>query len=461
MKVTGCILILLHLFCPEALSLDVDKGAFYMAAVYEHRPVLTPDPKVPHTRRAALELMYKNLAVYEEQVKAAAEQVLQRLSCMALNGSMFVVANVGTKMPCQHLDPGCPPDGQYQFNTDVVFSAAGTLVARYHKQNLYFEDAFNSPPEMEHIVFDTPFANGFGLFTCFDILFREPAVGLVTQHQVKHVLYPTAWMNQLPLLSAVQIQRGFSSSFNINFLAANIHEPSLGLTGSGIYTPAKSHYYHNMKSQEGKLIVAQVPVNPSLECSRKKESRHKVSQTQGLMVDLPLDSSVCQVEQQGVRCEGKPVGFHKPTPAFFSEMMYDNFTLVLITGAEGGLQVCSNSLCCSLSYRNAALSGETYALGVFDGLHTIHGTYYLQVCTLVKCGETCGQEITEAGGVLDFQLWGNFSTSYVFPLLLMSGMTLDLPGDWGWAGHDCYMSKEKTSSGLVTAALYGRWYEKD
>ncbi|KAJ1102186.1 hypothetical protein NDU88_007240 [Pleurodeles waltl] len=506
----GSTLFLLHLLCQEVISLDVHPAEHYMAAVYEHHPTLPTDPKALHTRSAALELMYKNVAVYEEQVKEAARQgaqiivfpedgihgfnftrksigpflefeptlplnswnpcleprfndteILQRLSCMASNGKMYVVANLGTKRPCQRLDPHCPPDGRYQFNSDVVFSANGTLVAIYHKQNLYFEASFDTPPEMEHIVFDTPFASRFGLFTCFDILFLEPAVGLVKQHHVMHVLYPTAWMNQLPLLSALQIQRGFASSFNVNVLAANIHESSLGMTGSGIYTPSKSTYFYDMKSPGGRLIVAQVPVDPSAESHLTRELKPKASQTQSLVFDLSLDNSVCEVEEQSEHCGGRPPVPHKHAPAFFSDMMHDNFTLVPVTGVAGELQICAGSLCCHLSYRKAALSGELYALGVFDGLHTVHGTYYLQVCALVKCGETCGEEITQANGVLEFQLWGNFSTTYVFPLLLLSGMALDFADQWGWVGSNCYMHKEETSSGLVTAALYGRWYDKD
>lgn len=55
----------------------------------------------------------------------------------------------------------------------------GLLLARYHKYNLYFEAAFDAPPEPEIVTFDTPFAGKFGLITCFDILFQEPTVMLM------------------------------------------------------------------------------------------------------------------------------------------------------------------------------------------------------------------------------------------------------------------------------------------
>ncbi|NWX98834.1 BTD Biotinidase, partial [Nothoprocta ornata] len=457
----------------------------YVAAVYEHEAVLSPNPAALVERGAALALMAANLDVYEQQVAAAAGQgtqiivfpedgihgfnftrrsiypyldlflpahsvewnpcrqprlfndteVLQRLSCMALKNKIFLVANLGTKQPCEHVDPHCPSDGRYQFNTNVVFDDAGTLVATYRKHNLYFEDAFDAPPEADYVLFDTPFAGKFGVFTCFDILFFEPAVNLVRQYKVKQVVYPTAWMNQLPLLSAVEFQQAFATAFNINVLAANIHHPALGMTGSGIYTPVKSFIYHNMQSSGGKLIVAEIPViTPDYKTSGQ---------------EVP-----CRVSQS-----------EESSPSFYAEMMYDNFTFVPVQEDKGELQVCANTLCCYVRYQRAAPTRELYALGAFDGLHTVHGTYYVQACALVKCGgprfSSCGQEVTDATAVMDFQLWANLSTPYVFPLLLTSGVTLDFADHMGWKNDHYFISKNGTSSGLLTAALYGRWYEKD
>ncbi|KFQ65846.1 Biotinidase, partial [Pelecanus crispus] len=459
----------------------------YVAAVYEHQSILSPNPTALVDRQSALELMGRNLDIYEEQVAAAARQgaqiivfpedgihgfnftrssiypyldfvphshsvkwnpcrethlfndteVLQHLSCMALKNKIFLVANLGTKQPCEHIDPHCPSDGRYQFNTNVAFSDDGMLVAMYRKHNLYFEYAFDTPPEPDYKLFDTPFAGKFGMFTCFDILFFEPAVNLIRQYNLKQVVYPTAWMNQLPLLSAVEFQQAFATAFNINILAANIHHPTLGMTGSGIYTPVKSFIYHNMESYGGKLIVAEIPVITT-------DYKTNLEKTPGTVSEK---------------------GNEQLPPVFYAEMMYDNFTFVPVWGGKGELQVCANTLCCYLSYQRAVLTDELYALGVFDGLHTVHGTYYVQACALVKCGglsfSTCGQEVTDATALIDFQLWGNMSTPYIFPLLLTSGITLDFADHMGWKNNHYFISKNRTSSGLLTAALYGRWYEKD
>ncbi|XP_068944527.1 biotinidase isoform X2 [Petaurus breviceps papuanus] len=500
----------LLLLCYPVISSEGHPEGHFIAAIYEHRSILSPDSTALTDRESALRLMSQNLDLYEVQVVAAAKEgvqiivfpedgihgfnftrdsiysfldfvpplqsgkwnpclephkfsdteVLQRLSCMAIRGQMFLVANLGTKQPCNSSDPRCPSDGRYQFNTNVVFSDDGTFVTSYRKHNLYFEYAFDTPSEVDHSTFDTPFAGKFGIFTCFDILFFEPAVSLVRDYGVKHIVFPAAWMNQLPLLAGIEIQQAFAVAFNVNVLAANIHHPSLGMTGSGIHTPQKSFWYHDMESPEGKLIIAHIAKNPPdvallWNGTGRIHESHREFLSEDPISENDLDG----------HCSKSPRWSQKMPPSFHSEMMYDNFTLVPVWENQGSLRVCANSLCCYLDYQRHVLSNDLYALGVFDGLHTVHGTYYVQACALVKCGglhfETCGQEISNAADTFDFHLWGNFSTSFVFPILLTSGMTLESPGQLGWEGNCYFMRKNQLSSGLVTASLYGRWYERD
>ncbi|KAM8758483.1 biotinidase isoform 1-T1 [Rhynchonycteris naso] len=510
----GCYAVALGVHTGERCGAEEGDTDYYMAAVYEHQLILSPNPLALTSRKQALELMNQNLDVYEQQVMTAAQkgvqiivfpedgihgfnftrtsiypfldfmpsprlvrwnpclephrfndtEVLQRLSCMAIKGDMFVVANLGTKQPCYSSDPGCPRDGRYQFNTNVVFSSNGSLVGRYRKHNLYFEAAFDAPVQVDYTVFDTPFAGRFGIFTCFDILFFQPAVGLLRDAEVKHIVFPAAWMNQLPLLAAIQIQSAFAIAFGVNLLAANIHHPSMGMTGSGIHTPLKSIWYHDTENFTGHLIIAQVAKNPQ-GLLGTENATDQMDPSHSKFLKILAGDPYCEKDSQEVHCDGATKWNMNAPPPFHSEMMYDNFTLVPVRGKEGHLQVCANGLCCYLLYQRPTLSKELYALGVFDGLHTVHGTYYVQVCALVKCGglgfNSCGQEITEATGVFDFHLWGNFSTSYIFPLLLTSGMTLETPDQLGWENDHYFLRKNGLSSGLVTAALYGRLYERD
>lgn len=51
----------------------LDTG-YYVAAVYEHQLIQSPDPLALVSRKQALELMNQNLDVYEEQVMTAAQK---------------------------------------------------------------------------------------------------------------------------------------------------------------------------------------------------------------------------------------------------------------------------------------------------------------------------------------------------------------------------------------------------
>ncbi|XP_072910510.1 biotinidase isoform X1 [Hemitrygon akajei] len=503
--------LLLACQCTLVSGIDV-----YTAAVYEHRSILNPSPKVRPTRQAALRHMRENLDIYQLQVYEASKQgakiivfpenglygfnytrdwifpylepipdptvvkwnpclrpkainnteVLYQLSCMARYGKMYLIANMGERQSCERSDPWCPSDGRYQFNTDVIFDAEGSLIAKYHKQNLYYEEAFNTPRVVEHVIFNTPFAGKFGIFTCFDILFYEPAVSLIDNYGVKQIIFPTAWINQLPLLSAVEFQQAFATAFGINLLAANQHHPESKMTGSGIYSPFASHYYYNMETREGKLLVAEVPI-----ITRYNVHSLELETFQG---KLEFPERHIHIEPSAPQLQGWRVQMDQSQQflraadglgdIFYSLMMYDNYTFVPVTDLGGNLQVCSNTLCCHLVYRRSHAS-DLYAFGAFDGLHTVHGTYYLQVCALVKCAgssiDTCGQSVTTASDIIDFQLWGNFSTHHIYTEILATEVKLYRADTLEWVNNNFYMTKQGMSEGLVTAALYGRWYKKD
>lgn len=100
------------------------------------------------------------------------------------------------------------------------------------QQNLFLgEDQFNAPKEPEVVTFNTTFGK-FGIFTCFDILFHDPAVTLVKDFHVDTILFPTAWMNVLPHLSAIEFHSAWAMGMGVNFLASNLHYPSKKMTGN-------------------------------------------------------------------------------------------------------------------------------------------------------------------------------------------------------------------------------------
>lgn len=58
----------------EYCEADHHGAGYYVAAVYEHHSVLSPNPLALTSRQQALELMNQNLDIYEQQVMTAAQK---------------------------------------------------------------------------------------------------------------------------------------------------------------------------------------------------------------------------------------------------------------------------------------------------------------------------------------------------------------------------------------------------
>src|SRR5205807_1835695 len=73
--------------------------------------------------------------------------ILLRLSCMAKNNKIYVVADMGDYVECsKSQDNKCPIDNHYQFNTIVAFDLTGKLLMKYHKMQLWYEYYYDLPP---------------------------------------------------------------------------------------------------------------------------------------------------------------------------------------------------------------------------------------------------------------------------------------------------------------------------
>ncbi|XP_028579279.2 pantetheinase-like [Podarcis muralis] len=480
-----CAAFLMGMILPSSALEDT-----FIAAVYEHAVILTGDTPRNVSRAEALELMNRNLDILEGAIKTAAQQgahiivtpedalygwvftretlypylenipdpqvdwipcnepkrfgsnpIQGRLSCIAKENSIYVVANMGDKKPCNRSDPQCPSDGRYQYNTDVVYDTEGKFVARYHKYNLFASEVyFNYAKDPQFVTLNTSFGK-LGLMTCADVLnYREPAISLVEKYKVDTILFPTAWQNGLPLLSAVEFYSAWAMGMRVNFLAANINKPSLDITGSGIFTPEGAKVYRfDMKTQTGKLLVAEINARPRL------------SPTYPPAVNWSLYASNIK---------------HFPaSPVFTASFYFDNFTFTELSQEAGNHTVCQKGLCCHLSYKMAEKrEDEVYAFGAFDGLHVIEGEYYLQICTLLKCKSTdlksCGEPVETAHTRFDsFTLSGTFNTSYVFPEVLLTETQLTT-GEFQVL-TDGRLTSNGLSKPVLSVALFGRWYERD
>lgn len=316
--------------------------------------------------------------------------ILQRLSCLARDYHVVLVANMGDTQPCiSNTSKSCPKDGKYYFNTNVVFESDGTLVAKYHKVNLYAGEAriFNpgSYSNSSCISFETSFGVTFGTFTCYDLLFQEPANCLLSKG-IKNFVLPTAWGSSYPFYMSVAVQQGWSRKHSVNFLASNQHFKMTYSTGSGIYSNGVARHYimsgETWSLATGHVVIAELPEDP-----------HQV---------------ITNYTQVGNRSDVADIKAKTNT--------YLNFTL--LQRQDGVIEVGYQSindgsdLVCKLEYTIVSTTNEEqYGLGAYIGTSNDDSKFQFAVCTLVKCTSSgkCGEPVD------------GYQTRTIFKNILLSG----------------------------------------
>ena len=69
------------------------------------------------------------------------------------------------------------PSGNY--NAQLLYGANGALLAKYHKAHPWFKRCFTTPSAPPVIVVNTTWGESLGMFTCFDIVHKQPARALL------------------------------------------------------------------------------------------------------------------------------------------------------------------------------------------------------------------------------------------------------------------------------------------
>ncbi|KAG8540756.1 hypothetical protein GDO81_018633, partial [Engystomops pustulosus] len=175
--------------------------------------------------------------------------------------------------------------------------------------------------------------------------------------------------------------------------------------GSGIFSPDKVvPYYYNMQNESGHLLISELNSHP-----RNSSTYYPITWNQ-----YSSQNDICPSESQ----------------VFNGLIFHDKYTFTELKELHGEYSICQNDFCCHLNYAIGEWdSDEVYVFGVFDGLHTVEGEYYLQICTLLKCQSTnltsCGESVESASTKFDsFSISGSFSTSFVFPEVLLTNVHL-------------------------------------
>ncbi|XP_035229774.1 biotinidase-like, partial [Stegodyphus dumicola] len=407
-------------------------------------------------------------------------QILTKLSCIAKETGMFIIANMVDKKKCKISETcdvnniescaadttSCPDDGVLFHNTNVVFNRDGTLIARYYKRHLYFEADMNPLKNNEDIYFETDFGK-FTTFVCFDLSFKE-SVTAVEKADVINVAYPTYWFDHTPFAWATPFQQSWAITNKVNLLAANVHHPGTGTLGSGIYSPSGALIYtHNPdglskilisnvpKSYDDDVRVTSIPLNPK-RFIIKNSVAVEVANEESTDFD-----NVCGIHVLGLPKD--PSRDYRCLPSNVTRYLFQK-----LNGNKGDLELCSGRICCSLSYQADSID-EDYYFGVSGEDFNFYNSFSfgIESCFMARCeslnGSHCSNFLVHSHTVFQsVKLRGNFSTKYVYPFSVNSGLRLSTKDEWSFdlKSEISYTNLHKNIS-LLFFGLYGRRYDLD
>nr|AXB88457.1 symplectin/biotinidase-like protein 2 [Vampyroteuthis infernalis] len=333
-------------------------------------------------------------------------EIQESLSCMAKENGIYIVVNLGDKHNCNPNDDlNCPADGRYQYNTNVVYSSNGTLVARYHKKHLFYEPYFNSPPTADYAVFDTPFGR-FATIVCFDILFKDTLIDLIEKHKVRNILFPNLWVDIPPFFLSIPFHRSIAKAAKINLISANmkIEGNQYNRGGSGLYTPRFKVYTTTRMGKHGSLLKLDV---------------RNLKDDDVPSFPLPPKRKLPKSDNPQVK----------------STFMYKllNFSTVTLLKQKGVVSVCEQGACCALEYefhpKRTPKSEVNYILAAgnqeifFSNNKDAVNTQSCVLCPVnnetLQCLQTLPENVTDEDTIFrTLKMYTvNFNTRYLFPQL--------------------------------------------
>ncbi|KAG8310396.1 hypothetical protein J6590_064980 [Homalodisca vitripennis] len=330
------------------------------------------------------------------------------LSCSSRNLTMYVVVNLSEKFYNSS-------NGTEYYNTNVAFDRNGMVVGRYRKFNPYGEPV-NKPALPDHHYFETDFGVRFGMFTCFDIEFLEPAIVMARQFGIRHFVFPLCWISELPFLTALQSQWGWAYSLDVVLLAAGCNDPQSGGSGTGIYVGKQGALKaFQINAVTSTMLIGHVPVNltkaekyPPASTVYLDPSRRYVTDHQEIIDVNLLD----KVASGGTSTLARTNSTLEMLRDYLD--VYETFPLVpspAPPGPSGSVNIsttwdktlCQHGLCCRLQLqmtntfstspptdtnRGDDFSRYPYRLVMFDGVRWYGGgiaTGGVQVCGIVSC----------------------------------------------------------------------------
>eukprot|EP01029_Cantina_marsupialis_P007470 TRINITY_DN1830_c0_g1_i4.p1 TRINITY_DN1830_c0_g1~~TRINITY_DN1830_c0_g1_i4.p1 ORF type:complete len:641 (-),score=180.06 TRINITY_DN1830_c0_g1_i4:801-2723(-) len=329
----------------------------------------------------------ETLSLFAEEVPSLAQMPMQacspdakvghivsKMACLAKLNKIDIVFNMIDRQSAGNK-------GDKLYNTSVAILADGTLVAKYHKFNLYYEK-LDKPTKAEVVSFKSSFGVRFGLVICFDLLFPHPAKELV-QRGIHNIAFSTWWVNGMsPVFTAAQYQRAWAYTHNVNLLAAGIGAGWFN-SGSGIYNGRHSFSsVTNVLSPKTSLVLKRLPYDPS----------HWISHDEGQVIEFETEDNNIDAHSHsidavlGVNSNDDHVRYN------FWPNFGVNATAIPIQSAFIGTATASfNKIQCSVEYMFSSLqdpiqskNNKLYLLAGDGLVHDVRTSG----CFLMKCPST-------------------------------------------------------------------------
>nr|XP_027197066.1 pantetheinase-like [Dermatophagoides pteronyssinus] len=401
-----------------------------------------------------------------EDIYDLSVSILKRLSCLAMKYEIFIVAQMLDKQPCYKNETTECRDGYYIFNTAIMFDRTGQLIAKYHKMQPYGEMDLDPAQHDELIYIDTSLGR-FGFQICFDIIYKKPGHILATEYNVDTIIFPTHWMDEVPFLSASQIQMAWSFGNNVNLLASNIHHPfQAGSLGSGIYNGGSERTFlnaHFPKDDAERLVISRLPIHPRsttrAQCNRYKDEiilipvdgreivngtyhYKQMNNTNVIMKALEIGQKEIELEHEGVKC-------HLKFEANLNQLTSDGQYFL----------IGSNRSRANPSYEwGEEFCALVYCIKNIDGTCEKYSTNQLKIFNHVKLTAIFDSKTVAYPSVLEYEnrlipmnnVW-TFSSKIQDTKKIHELVFGNLSSD----------SFDKTYRLLSTLSIYGRAYERD
>ncbi|XP_068218507.1 pantetheinase-like [Palaemon carinicauda] len=449
-----------------------------------------------------------------------ASKVMQKLSCGAKELGMYLVVQL-TEQQCANAtvkietesgvsykqggilasaqpSEDCPESDILFFNTQVVFSDIGMVVAKYRKKHLYVEDYFykGEQPD-EEAMFTTSFGVTFTLQICFDIMYSDPAVNNIEKYGLHDAILSTHWIDELPFLTAPQLWKAWSEGNKVNLLASNYFKPSQGAIGSGIfrgYTSEPATYVYNASSGTT-LVVGKVTTSPVANVSSETTKSRRAQNFYQSLIDrnetgiqreiLTTDKTLCELSNDSniLSRQTAPLHIAENHTFLHEDLRRYNHSLIEWTSTNTSnwtKSLChEDGFCCTLEYdypRNSSEEGF-FMLFAYSGLIEKGGgiySMYSKTCAVVFCLNTTVTSCARIEGepvrystLKIYELRGNFSKNPIYPSVFMQNLKLYNSQNWVFnvEEHPDFFTGvlqfKETVQSLLSLTLFSRWYERD